>query len=180
VAKAIFVLGSLASTLCAVLLLRSYLAERVPLLFWSSVCFIWFALNNCVLGLCRKPRRDHRGRRHRRGGALHPPDQAAGLWAHHRGGHRQRTSPVRAVAVRPREQWACQDADVVAPCGATSRLRPAYWVNGTSHIDPRSAGAAAECQRAATVAVARPLPGLRNQRARRRSVHPLRRRRPPH
>jgi hypothetical protein len=30
VAGVIFVLGALASTLCAVLLLRSYLAERVP------------------------------------------------------------------------------------------------------------------------------------------------------
>ena len=37
-AETIFVLCALASTLCAVLLLRSYLAERVPLLFWSSVC----------------------------------------------------------------------------------------------------------------------------------------------
>ena len=37
-AETIFVLCALASTLCAVLLLRSYLTERVPLLFWSSVC----------------------------------------------------------------------------------------------------------------------------------------------
>ena len=48
-AEAIFVLCALASMLCAVLLLRSYPAERVPLLFWSSVCFIWLALNNVVL-----------------------------------------------------------------------------------------------------------------------------------
>jgi hypothetical protein len=48
-AEVIFVLCALASTLCAVLLLRSFLAERVPLLFWSSVCFVWLALNNVVL-----------------------------------------------------------------------------------------------------------------------------------
>ena len=48
-AETIFVLCALASTLCAVLLLRSYLTERVPLLFWSSVCFVWLALNNLVL-----------------------------------------------------------------------------------------------------------------------------------
>jgi hypothetical protein len=48
-AEAIFVLCALASALCAVLLLRSYLADRVPLLFWSSVCFVWLALNNAVL-----------------------------------------------------------------------------------------------------------------------------------
>jgi hypothetical protein len=29
-----------------VLLLHSYLAKRLPLLFWSSVCFTWLALNN--------------------------------------------------------------------------------------------------------------------------------------
>jgi hypothetical protein len=48
-AETIFVLCALASTLCAVLLLRSYLADRVPLLFWSSICFAWLALNNVVL-----------------------------------------------------------------------------------------------------------------------------------
>jgi hypothetical protein len=48
-AEVIFVLCALASTLCAVLLLRSFFAERVPLLFWSSVCFVWLALNNVVL-----------------------------------------------------------------------------------------------------------------------------------
>jgi hypothetical protein len=36
VAEVIFVLCALASTLCAVLLLRSYLARRVPLLFWNT------------------------------------------------------------------------------------------------------------------------------------------------
>ena len=48
-AEAIFVLCALASALCAVLLLRSYRADRMPLLFWSSVCFTWLALNNMVL-----------------------------------------------------------------------------------------------------------------------------------
>jgi Family of unknown function (DUF5985) len=49
VAEAIFVLCALASALCALLLLRSYLAGREPLLFWSSVCFGFLALNNLVL-----------------------------------------------------------------------------------------------------------------------------------
>jgi hypothetical protein len=51
VAEVIFVLCALGSTLCAVVLLRGYLAERAPLLFWSSVCFVWLALNNVVLFL---------------------------------------------------------------------------------------------------------------------------------
>ena len=39
----------LASTLCAVLLVRSYRASRTPLLLWSSLCFAGLAVNNALL-----------------------------------------------------------------------------------------------------------------------------------
>lgn len=37
------------SILCAVLLIRSYVAQRTPLLLWSSLCFGGLALNNVLL-----------------------------------------------------------------------------------------------------------------------------------
>ena len=37
------------SILCAVLLVRSYVAQRTPLLLWSSLCFGGLALNNVLL-----------------------------------------------------------------------------------------------------------------------------------
>ena len=45
----VYILCSLTSTLCAVLLLRGYRQSRVKLLLWSGVCFAGLALNNVRL-----------------------------------------------------------------------------------------------------------------------------------
>jgi len=44
-----YVLCALTSSLCALLLIRGYRANRARLLFWSSICFIGLALNNVTL-----------------------------------------------------------------------------------------------------------------------------------
>jgi hypothetical protein len=49
VAEAVYALCALTSILCAVLLLRGYLATRTRLLFWASSCFVGFALNSVLL-----------------------------------------------------------------------------------------------------------------------------------
>lgn len=48
---AVYILCFLTSAACAWLLGRSYLAGRTRLLLWSSVCFIFLALNNLALVL---------------------------------------------------------------------------------------------------------------------------------
>lgn len=48
-ATAIYVLCALTSAACAVLLLRRYSRDRVPLLLWSGLCFTGLALNNILL-----------------------------------------------------------------------------------------------------------------------------------
>jgi hypothetical protein len=48
-AEIVYALCALTSTLCAVLLLRGYRTSRVPLLFWSGLCFVGLALNNFLL-----------------------------------------------------------------------------------------------------------------------------------
>ena len=48
---AVYVLCFLTSAACAAFLGRSYLANRTGLLLWSSICFIFLALNNLVLVL---------------------------------------------------------------------------------------------------------------------------------
>lgn len=48
-AEAVYFLCSLTSIGCAALLLRSYRANRAPLLLWSSLCFSGLALNNVLL-----------------------------------------------------------------------------------------------------------------------------------
>ena len=45
----VYLLCGITSLICASLLLRSYLANRSPLLFWSSLCFIALAVNNILL-----------------------------------------------------------------------------------------------------------------------------------
>lgn len=50
---AVFVACALTSVLCAVLLVRGYLATRSRLLLWSSLGFIGLALNNIVLVIDR-------------------------------------------------------------------------------------------------------------------------------
>lgn len=44
-----YLLCAATSVLCAVLLVRSYLAARVRLLLWAAVCFVGLALNNVLL-----------------------------------------------------------------------------------------------------------------------------------
>lgn len=46
---AIYVLCALTSLACALLLLRGYLRNRVPLLLWCALCFFGLALNNTLL-----------------------------------------------------------------------------------------------------------------------------------
>ncbi|QRN96550.1 hypothetical protein JRI60_47405 [Archangium violaceum] len=48
-AEAVFVLCAVTSLACAVLLLRGYARNRVPLLLWSSLCFVGLAVNNLLL-----------------------------------------------------------------------------------------------------------------------------------
>ena len=48
-ATAIYILCALTSAACAVLLLRGYSRDRVPLLLWSGLCFTGLALNNILL-----------------------------------------------------------------------------------------------------------------------------------
>ena len=45
----VYVVCAATSILCAVLLVRSYVASRVRLLLWSALCFVGLALNNILL-----------------------------------------------------------------------------------------------------------------------------------
>jgi hypothetical protein len=49
VAELVYALCALTSVMCAGLLLRRYRAGRTRLLFWASLCFVGFALNNILL-----------------------------------------------------------------------------------------------------------------------------------
>ena len=44
-----YTLCALTALLCAVLLLRAYLASRYRLLLWSGLCFAGLTLNNLIL-----------------------------------------------------------------------------------------------------------------------------------
>ena len=48
-AAAVYFLCALTSAACAMLLFRSYRQSQVRLLFWSTLCFVFFALNNMFL-----------------------------------------------------------------------------------------------------------------------------------
>ncbi len=48
-AEAVYLLCALTSLLCAVLLVRSYRAQRSRLLLWSTLCFAGLAINNILL-----------------------------------------------------------------------------------------------------------------------------------
>jgi hypothetical protein len=50
-AEAVYLLCALTSLGCATLLLRSYRRSRMPLILWTSVCFIGLAINNVLLFL---------------------------------------------------------------------------------------------------------------------------------
>lgn len=49
IAPVVYLLCALTSVGCAGLLLLKYRRQRVRLLFWSSLCFVGFALNNIIL-----------------------------------------------------------------------------------------------------------------------------------
>lgn len=50
-APAVYLLCFLASTICAVMLGRSFRRTRTRLLFWSAMCFLLLAANNLLLVL---------------------------------------------------------------------------------------------------------------------------------
>lgn len=45
----VYVLGTLTSLLCAVLLLRGYFQSRMKLLLWSGLCFVGLTASNALL-----------------------------------------------------------------------------------------------------------------------------------
>ena len=47
--EAVFLLCAATSLACALLLLRGYARSRVRLLLWSSLCFVFLAINNVLL-----------------------------------------------------------------------------------------------------------------------------------
>lgn len=49
IAELVYLLCALTSVFCAVLLWRSYRAQRTRLLMWSTACFIVLAINNALL-----------------------------------------------------------------------------------------------------------------------------------
>lgn len=48
-AEIVYVLCALTSVACAALLFRRFRQTRMPLLFWSALCFTGFAINNALL-----------------------------------------------------------------------------------------------------------------------------------
>jgi len=46
---AVYTLCFAASSLCTFLLVRSYLATRARLLFWSAICFLFLAANSLLV-----------------------------------------------------------------------------------------------------------------------------------
>jgi hypothetical protein len=49
VAEAVYLLCAATSIVCGVLLLRGYHISKTRLLFWASLCFLGFAVNNVFL-----------------------------------------------------------------------------------------------------------------------------------
>ena len=48
-APAVYILGTLVSLLCAVLLLRGYSRSRTRLLLWSGLCFAGLTVSNALV-----------------------------------------------------------------------------------------------------------------------------------
>lgn len=48
---AVYILGTITTLLCAVLLLRGYLRTRTRLLLWSALCFFGLAISNLLIFL---------------------------------------------------------------------------------------------------------------------------------
>lgn len=45
----VYILGTLTTLLCAVLLLRAYMQGRVKLLLWSGLCFMGLTVSNVLV-----------------------------------------------------------------------------------------------------------------------------------
>jgi Family of unknown function (DUF5985) len=48
-ASAVYILGSITSLICAILLLRGYIAGKRKLLLWSGLCFLGLAAANLLV-----------------------------------------------------------------------------------------------------------------------------------
>ena len=48
-AETVYILCTLTSTACALLLLRGFRRSQAPLLFWSGLCFVGLGCNNLLL-----------------------------------------------------------------------------------------------------------------------------------
>ncbi len=48
-AEVVYMLCALTSAACAVMLFRAFLGHRMPLLFWSALCFVALTVNNALL-----------------------------------------------------------------------------------------------------------------------------------
>lgn len=48
-AAVVYLLGTLVSLLCAIMLLRAYGKARLPLLLWSGLCFALLTASNALL-----------------------------------------------------------------------------------------------------------------------------------
>ena len=49
IAATVYVLCALTALLCAVLLLQAWTRSRLPLLFWSGLCFVGLTASNTIL-----------------------------------------------------------------------------------------------------------------------------------
>ncbi len=49
----VYAMGTVLSLICAVMLLRGYFRNRLPLLLWSALCFVGLSANNALLFLDR-------------------------------------------------------------------------------------------------------------------------------
>lgn len=48
-AEIIYIICALTSIVCSVLLIRAYSRNKVALLLWSGLCFVFLSLNNILL-----------------------------------------------------------------------------------------------------------------------------------
>jgi Family of unknown function (DUF5985) len=48
-AAVVYLLGTLVTLICAVLLLRAFTRARTPLLLWSGLCFVLLTVSNSLL-----------------------------------------------------------------------------------------------------------------------------------
>jgi hypothetical protein len=55
----VYLLCAATSIVCALLLARGYMRSRVPLLLWSTLCFVGLALDNSLLFVDRVLMPDH-------------------------------------------------------------------------------------------------------------------------